>query len=337
MELPPKTNRYVVAALYQFVSVDDCAGWQAKLKEICRSRHLMGTLLIAPEGLNGTVAGRYDDINNFVQWLGTKTPFTGLEIKYALHDDAPFHRMKVRLKREIVTMGEPDIRPSEQAGNYVAPEDWNALISDPDVLVVDTRNHYETAIGQFRGATDPHTTTFREFPAWAKALAEKPEDERPRKIAMYCTGGIRCEKSTSYMKSIGFDEVYHLKGGILKYLEDIPQDSSLWDGECFVFDSRVSVDHALNQGSYQLCHACKMPLSEDEMRAAHYVPGISCPHCHDLTTDAQRQRFAERARQIELARQRGTQHIGAKASQPKPPKNVQKDPQENPQKNPGER
>ena len=318
MQLPPKTNRYVVAALYQFVSVDDCAGWQARLKDICQSRHLMGTLLIAPEGLNGTVAGRYDDINSFVLWLQTKTPFAGLEIKYAVHDEAPFHRMKVRLKREIVTMGEPDIRPSEQAGKYVEPEDWNKLISDPDVLVVDTRNSYETAIGQFRGATDPQTTTFREFPAWAKALADKPEEDRPRKIAMYCTGGIRCEKSTALMKSIGFEHVYHLKGGILKYLEDTPPAESLWDGECFVFDSRVSVDHDLNQGSYQLCHACKMPLSEEDMTSPHFQAGVSCPHCHDVTTPAQRERFAERARQIELARDRGTQHIGAKPSRPKP-------------------
>ena len=318
MELPPKTNRYVVAALYQFVSVDDCAGWQARLKDICQSRHLMGTLLIAPEGLNGTVAGRYDNINSFVLWLQTKTPFAGLEIKYAVHDEAPFHRMKVRLKREIVTMGEPDIRPSEQAGEYVEPEDWNKLISDPDVLVVDTRNSYETAIGQFRGATDPQTTTFREFPAWAKALADKPEEDRPQKIAMYCTGGIRCEKSTALMKSIGFEHVYHLKGGILKYLEDTPPADSLWDGECFVFDSRVSVDHDLNQGSYQLCHACKMPLSEEDMTSPHFQAGVSCPHCHDVTTPAQRERFAERARQIELARDRGTRHIGAKPSRPKP-------------------
>ena len=318
MQLPPKTNSYVVAALYQFVSVDDCAGWQARLRDICQSRHLMGTLLIAPEGLNGTVAGRYDDINSFVLWLQTKTPFAGLEIKYAVHDEAPFHRMKVRLKREIVTMGEPDIRPNEQAGEYVEPEDWNKLISDPDVLVVDTRNSYETAIGQFRGATDPQTTTFREFPAWAKALADKPEEDRPQKIAMYCTGGIRCEKSTALMKSIGFEHVYHLKGGILKYLEDTPPADSLWEGECFVFDSRVSVDHDLNQGSYQLCHACKMPLSEEDMTSPHFQAGVSCPHCHDVTTPAQRERFAERARQIELARDRGTQHIGAKPSRPKP-------------------
>jgi len=317
MQLPPKTNRYVVAALYQFVSVDDCADWQARLKEICQTCRLMGTLLIAPEGLNGTVAGRYDDIKHFVNWLHTKTPFDGLELKYALDDDAPFHRMKVRLKREIVTMGQPDIRPSEQAGEYVEPEDWNKLISEPGVLVVDTRNSYETAIGQFRGATDPQTTTFREFPAWAKALADKPEADRPQKIAMYCTGGIRCEKSTALMKSVGFEHVYHLKGGILKYLEDTPKDSSLWDGECFVFDSRVSVDHDLQQGSYQLCHACKMPLSAEDMDSPHYIAGVSCPHCHDVTTDQQRERFAERARQIELARQRGTQHIGITAKQAK--------------------
>ena len=220
--------------------------------------------------------------------------------------------MKVRLKKEIVTMGQPKIKPSEQAGIYVAPDEWNQLISDPDVLVVDTRNSYETAIGKFRGATDPQTATFREFPAWAEALAERPATERPRKIAMYCTGGIRCEKSTALMKSIGFDEVYHLKGGILKYLEDTPEDDSLWEGECFVFDSRVSVDHHLQQGSYQLCHACKMPLSKDDMEAEQYVAGVSCPNCFEKTTEQQRARFAERARQIDLARKRGIQHIGVR-------------------------
>ena len=220
--------------------------------------------------------------------------------------------MKVRLKKEIVTMGQPKIKPSEQAGIYVAPDEWNQLISDPDVLVVDTRNSYETAIGKFRGATDPQTATFREFPAWAEALAERPATERPRKIAMYCTGGIRCEKSTALMKSIGFDEVYHLKGGILKYLEDTPEDDSLWEGECFVFDSRVSVDHHLQKGSYQLCHACKMPLSKDDMEAEQYVAGVSCPNCFEKTTEQQRSRFAERARQIDLARKRGIQHIGVR-------------------------
>lgn len=315
MKCPPKTNDYVVAALYQFVSLDDPASWQNRLKDICQHCNLMGTLLIAPEGLNGTVVGRYPDIKEFTDWLENKTPFTKPEIKYALHDTPPFHRMKVKLKKEIVTMGQPAIKPSEQAGVYVRPDEWNKLISDPDVLVVDTRNSYETAIGKFLGAIDPQTTTFREFPAWAEALAETPDAERPRKIAMYCTGGIRCEKSTALMKSIGFDEVYHLKGGILKYLEDTPADKSLWEGECFVFDSRVSVDHHLQRGSYQLCHACKMPLSAGDMRADQYVAGISCPHCFDVTTEQQRARFAERARQIELAKKRGAHHIG-----PRPPR-----------------
>ena len=229
MKCPPKTNRYVVASLYQFISLDEPVSWQNRLKEICKHCQLMGTLLVAPEGLNGTVAGQHSDIKKFTDWLENKTPFKRLEIKFALHDEPPFHRMKVRLKKEIVTMGQPKIKPSEQAGIYVAPDEWNQLISDPDVLVVDTRNSYETAIGKFRGATDPQTATFREFPAWAEALAERPATERPRKIAMYCTGGIRCEKSTALMKSIGFDEVYHLKGGILKYLEDTPEDNSLWE------------------------------------------------------------------------------------------------------------
>ena len=310
MKCLPKTDLYIVAALYQFVSLDDPANWRNRLKEICEHCQLMGTLLVASEGLNGTVSGRHSGIRTFADWLQNNTPFTGLEIKYALHDELPFHRMKVRLKKEIVTMGQPKIKPSEQAGIYVAPNEWNQLISDPDVLVVDTRNSYETAIGKFRGATDPKTATFREFPAWAKALAERPATERPRKIAMYCTGGIRCEKSTALMKSIGFDEVYHLKGGILKYLEETPENNSLWEGECFVFDSRVSVDHRLQQGSYQLCHACKMPLSTDDMAAEQYVASVSCPNCFEKTTEQQRLRFSERARQVELARKRGTQHIG---------------------------
>ena len=312
MKCPPRTNRYVVAALYQFVSLDDPASWQNRLKEICQHCQLMGTLLVAPEGLNGTVAGRHSDIKKFAEWLENKTPFKGLEIKFTSHDEPPFHRMKVRLKKEIVTMGQPKIKPGEQAGIYVAPDEWNQLISDPDVLVVDTRNSYETAIGKFRGATDPQTATFREFPAWAEALAVRPATELPRKIAMYCTGGIRCEKSTALMKSIGFDEVYHLKGGILKYLEDTPEDDSLWEGECFVFDNRVSVDHHLQQGSYQLCHACKMPLSKGDMEAEQYVAGVSCSNCFEKTTKQQRARFAERARQIDLARKRGIQHIGVR-------------------------
>jgi len=306
----PKTNQFVVAALYQFISVDDIELWQKKLKDICTSCDLMGTLLIADEGLNGTISGRCDDMHRFIDWLLEKTIFSAPELKFAVHETLPFHRMKVRLKREIVTMGAKGISPTRQAGTYVSPKDWNALISEPGVMVVDTRNDYEVAIGQFQGAVNPLTKTFREFPQWAEALAAMPEEERPKKLAMYCTGGIRCEKSTALMKNLGFEDVYHLKGGILQYLEDIPQEQSLWEGECFVFDSRVAVDHNLQRGQYALCHACKMPLNADEMKTQAYVAGISCPHCIDKTSAIQRARFAERARQIELAKQRGTTHIG---------------------------
>ena len=257
-----QTNRFVVAALYKFVVIEDCAALQAELQQLCNTHGIMGTLLVATEGLNGTISGIPDAIKAVTGWLRAHPDFSDIDIKYAAHENMPFHRMKVRLKSEIVTMGKADILPSEQAGTYVEPKDWNALITDPDVLVVDTRNDYEIAIGQFTGAENPHTASFRQFPDYAKALAELPEDKRPQKIAMYCTGGIRCEKSTSLMKQMGFDDVYHLKGGILRYLEEIDAKDSLWEGECFVFDSRVSVDHALNAGSYALCHACKMPLSK---------------------------------------------------------------------------
>ena len=306
----PKTNQFVVAALYQFISVEDVSGWQAKLRDICASCQLMGTLLIADEGLNGTISGRYDDMHRFLDWLLNKTIFSAPELKFAVHEKLPFHRMKVRLKKEIVTMGTKGISPTKQAGTYVAPQEWNALIADPDVMVVDTRNDYEVAIGQFQGAVNPVTKTFREFPQWAEELAALPEESRPKKLAMYCTGGIRCEKSTALMKNLGFEDVYHLKGGILQYLEDIPQEQSLWEGECFVFDSRVAVDHNLQRGKYELCHACKMPLSAEEITTDAYVAGISCPHCIDKTSPRQRARFAERARQIELAKERGTEHLG---------------------------
>jgi len=308
-----QTNRFVVAALYKFVVIEDCAALQAELQQLCNTHGIMGTLLVATEGLNGTISGLPDAIKAVTGWLRAHPDFSDIDIKYAAHENMPFHRMKVRLKSEIVTMGKADILPSEQAGTYVEPKDWNALITDPDVLVVDTRNDYEIAIGQFTGAENPHTASFRQFPDYAKALAELPEDKRPQKIAMYCTGGIRCEKSTSLMKQMGFDDVYHLKGGILRYLEEIDAKDSLWEGECFVFDSRVSVDHALNAGSYALCHACKMPLSEEDMRSVFYQPGISCGYCHDKTSQQQKDRFAERKRQIDLAEQRGETHIGQHA------------------------
>ena len=304
------TNQYLIAALYKFITIEDIEGLQMQLREHCQQHEIMGTLLVAREGLNGTISGTEYGMSQFLGWLKKQPQFTDIDIKYAYAEKMPFHRMKVRLKREIVTMGRADILPSEQAGTYVEPQDWNALISDPDVLVVDTRNEYEVAIGQFRGAENPHTHSFRQVPDYAEQMARLPDDERPKKIAMYCTGGIRCEKSTALMKQMGFEDVYHLKGGILRYLEETDPRESLWQGECFVFDGRVSVDHELNAGSYQLCHACKMPLSETDMQAPQYQPSISCPHCFDKTTEQQKQRFAERRHQMELAAKRGEQHIG---------------------------
>ena len=255
----PKTNQFVVAALYQFISVEEVTGWQEKLRDICTSCQLMGTLLIADEGLNGTLSGRYDDMHRFLDWLLNKTIFTAPELKFAVHEKRPFHRMKVRLKKEIVTMGAEGISPTKQAGTYVAPQEWNALIADPDVMVVDTRNDYEVAIGQFQGAVNPLTKTFREFPQWAEELAALPEENRPKKLAMYCTGGIRCEKSTALMKNLGFEDVYHLKGGILKYLETMPQNQGLWEGDCFVFDYRVAVNHDLKPALWKIDPDTNLP------------------------------------------------------------------------------
>ena len=314
----PEADGFIVAALYKFVSLADLPGWQAKLSGLCRQAGLSGTLLLASEGLNGTVAGRRDGLVQLVDWLRGQPEFRDIEIKYALHEQCPFHRMKVRLKKEIVTMGRPDIEPASQAGTYIEPKDWNRLISEPGVLVVDTRNDYEIAIGQFAGAVNPHTASFREFPAFAEQLASLPEAERPKKIAMYCTGGIRCEKSTALMRQYGFDEVFHLKGGILKYFEDVAEKDSLWQGECFVFDERVAVNHQLERGRYDMCHACRMPLSEQDKTSKAYQPGISCPHCIDKTSASQRARFAERQKQMQLARQRGETHIGMAPALRKP-------------------
>ena len=307
---PQNDTDFVVAALYKFVVLEDLPAFQAQLRAICTQSEMMGTLLIANEGLNGTVSASYENMTRFVTWLRALPQFDDIAIKYALYTNRPFHRMKVRLKKEIVTMGCEDIYPSQNAGTYVEPQEWNKLISDPDVMVVDTRNNYETAIGTFKGAVDPETTNFREFPDWAQKLADLPADEKPKKLAMFCTGGIRCEKSTALMRQYGFDDVYHLKGGILKYFEDVPAEESLWEGECFVFDSRVSVDHNLQKGNYELCFACRMPLTPDEREQDSYLPGLSCPHCVDSKTDARKARYEMRQKQVALAKKRGEKHIG---------------------------
>jgi len=305
-----ETDPVVVAALYRFVSLPEFRDLREPLLQRCLDAGLCGTLLLAGEGINGTVAGAREGIDAVLAYLRTDSRLADLEVKESFTDRQPFLRMKVKLKREIVTMGVPAVDPNRVVGTYVAPRDWNELVEAPDVTVVDTRNDYECAIGSFSGAIDPGIRSFRDFPAWVEKHLDPKEH---RRVAMFCTGGIRCEKATSYLLEQGFDEVYHLRGGILKYLEEIPEASSHWEGECFVFDERVAVDHDLRKGSYAQCFACRHPVSEADMASPAYEPGVSCPHCIDEKSDEQRARFAERQRQMELARQRGTRHIGSEA------------------------
>lgn len=309
----PATSRYLTAALYQFVDLPDFAELRAPLQALCEERGVRGMLLLAPEGINGTIAGAPPDVKAVLDWLRSDPRFATLQHKEAPSGRMPFYRMRVRLKREIVTLGVPGLNPARNAGTYVKPEDWNALISEPGVVVVDTRNDYEVGIGTFERAVNPHTRSFAEFPAWVAQqtqpgglLADKP------RVAMFCTGGIRCEKSTAYLKSLGFDEVFHLAGGILKYLETVPQELSRWQGDCFVFDERVSVGHGLAPGHHQLCRSCRMPLGEAELASPHYVRGVSCPYCHGTRTPEEERGLAERQRQMDLAEQRGQAHLGAR-------------------------
>jgi len=293
--------------LYKFAKLPDYREMQPSLLDVCVANGLYGTLLLAEEGINGTVAGSRSGIDAMLSFLKADTRLANLEHKESYADEMPFTRMKVKLKKEIVTLGVPGINPNYKVGTYVAPEDWNALISDPDVILIDTRNGYECDIGTFRGAIDPHTTTFREFPAY---VSENFNPARHKKIAMFCTGGIRCEKASSLMMEQGFEEVYHLQGGILKYLEKIPPAESLWEGECFVFDQRISVGHGLKVGEYEQCHGCRHPVSPEDKASTQFVEGVSCPHCFENLTEEKRARFAERQKQSVLAREAGTVHIG---------------------------
>jgi UPF0176 protein len=301
----------MVAALYRFARFDDPAALRAPLQAVCDAAGVKGTLLLAGEGINGTIAGEENALAAVIAHIRDLPGCADLDVKYSAASDMPFYRMKVRIKREIVTMGAGELDPVTNAGTYVEPRNWNALISDPDTILIDTRNGYEVAIGSFEGAIDPQTTSFGEFPAWFDTYAQKLEQGKQPKIAMFCTGGIRCEKSTAFVKSRGFENVYHLKGGILKYLETVDQEDSKWRGECFVFDQRVAVGHGLAEGEYGLCHACRLPLSPQDRASPLYVEGVSCPHCHDERDEAQRARYRERQRQIEAAQARGEAHIGA--------------------------
>ena len=298
---------FTVAALYKFTPFDDPAGLKPALEDTARAGGVRGTLLLAPEGINGTVAGPRAGIDALLAHIRDLPGCADLEWKESSATLMPFQRMKVRIKREIVTMGQPDVDPTAAVGTYVSPEDWNALIASDDVAVIDTRNDYEVEIGTFEGAIDPETKSFGEFPAWWEANKARFGN---KKIAMFCTGGIRCEKSTNYLIGQGVETVFHLKGGILKYLEEMPKENSLWQGECFVFDGRVSVGHGLEEGSYDLCHACRRPLAEADKSRPDYEAGVSCHRCLDEFSTKDRARFRERQRQIELARARGEEHLG---------------------------
>ena len=296
-----------VCALYKFVRLENFEQLKSPLLSVMLDNDVKGTLLLANEGINGTVAGAASGIDAVLAFLASDERLDQVSHKYSYADENPFQRSKVKLKKEIVTMGVEGIDPLLTVGTYVKPKDWNALISDPEVLLVDTRNDYEVEIGTFENAINPKTETFREFPEY---VAKNLDKNKHKKVAMFCTGGIRCEKSTAYLKEQGFEDVYHLEGGVLKYLEEVEQDKSMWQGECFVFDSRVAVKHGLEQGQYDQCFACRYPITEEEKQSEHYVKGVSCHRCFDKYSDEQRSGFAERERQINLANQRGEKHIG---------------------------
>ncbi len=301
-----------VAALYRFAALNTPEMYQKSLHSLCNKNDIKGTILIASEGVNGTIAGSQQGIENVIAHIRTLPGCDELDVKYSGAREMPFYRMKVKIKNEIVTMGIDGIDPKREVGTYVQPEDWNALIDDPNTILIDTRNDYEVAIGTFDGAIDPKTKAFRDFPDWFRANKEQlaARSEKP-KYAMFCTGGIRCEKSTAFLKAEGIEDVFHLEGGILRYLETVPAESSKWQGECFVFDDRVSVKHGLELGALELCHACRRPINANDKASPHFIQGVSCPGCFEERSAEDRARFAERQHQIELSKQRGEQHIGA--------------------------
>ena len=306
-----QTQQFKVAALYKFVALADYVDLQPSILDFCQQHGIRGTILLASEGINGTIAGAPDAIDAFIKYLHTanifKNRFDAIDVKYSYANTTPFLRMKVRLKREIVTLRATEADPTKQVGTYVSPDQWNQLIADPDLVILDTRNDYEVALGTFEGAIDPKTENFTQFKDF---VAETLSPDITKKVAMFCTGGIRCEKASAYMLAQGFEQVFHLKGGILKYLETVPQENSKWHGDCFVFDERVAVGHDLKPSGHTQCHACRMPLNDEERNSPDFIEGVQCPHCRDAKSKSERERARARQHQMELAKARGLAHIG---------------------------
>nr|WP_136252390.1 rhodanese-related sulfurtransferase [Ningiella ruwaisensis] len=303
-------KQYLVCALYKFVTLKNYKEMRTPLREFMESRSIKGTILLANEGLNGTVSGSESSVEELLAYLNKDSRIAPISFKKSWHDEQPFYRTKVKLKKEIVTMGVEGIDPRRTVGTYVKPADWNALISDPEVTLIDTRNDYEVEIGTFKRAINPKTESFREFPEY---VAKELDPAKHKKVAMFCTGGIRCEKSTAYLKEQGFEEVYHLEGGILQYLEDVPEENSLWEGDCFVFDNRVAVNHALQKSEYDQCYGCRLPITEEDKQSPMYEAGVTCPKCYGTHTEEQLARFREREKQVQLAKARQQEHVGTEA------------------------
>jgi UPF0176 protein len=309
-ETHPTPGRFLVAAFYKFVALSDYRALRESLQTRCEELGLLGSILLAGEGINGTVSGTDQNVHHLFEGLREDPRFQDLHYKESRAEEQPFYRMKVRLKKEIVSLGVAGIDPRRVVGEYVSPQDWNALISREDVRVIDTRNHYEYHLGTFRGAEDPNTDSFRDFPAW---VSDNLDPQKDPEVAMFCTGGIRCEKATSYLLEKGFKRVYHLDGGILNYLETVNKADSLWEGDCFVFDNRVTVDHDLAAGDFEVCPACRMPVTSEDRESPLFELHVSCPRCHHRLTEQKREGLLERARQIELAVERGERHLGKKS------------------------
>ena len=303
---------YLVAALYKFSSISKPKELQDEIRSQLKELSIYGTILVGEEGLNGTIAGTHKKINEAVKYIKSIQGFANLDIKFSQSQENPFVRLKVKLKKEIVTIGDESINPNHKVGDYIDPQDWNDLISDKNTILIDTRNNYECSIGTFKNAINPNTVKFREFPEWIEDQNFSDDEKDKKNFAMFCTGGIRCEKASSFMKERGFKNVNHLKGGILNYFEKIDASISLWEGECFVFDDRVSVKHDLSVGTYDMCHGCRMPITETDKKNNKYIRGVACPACFDNTSEEQKNRYMSRQKQVDLAKERNQKHIGPK-------------------------